>query len=518
MMNKMRSKSRPSQKTVVIGEGDITLDQVVEIARGNARVLISTNKDFIKRMKQSQTTLQHALDADEPIYGVTTGYGAACGNRIKKHNTEELGSNLIKYHGCGTGTPLGIEETRASMVCRLACFAHGYSGVSVNLLHALADLLNKGITPVVPSLGSVGASGDLTPMSYLAACLAGDREAVYKGRRMSSGKALSLAGLSPYRFLPKEPLGMMNGTSVMTGIAVLNLKKSRAIAEAALAATALSLHALMGHERHFHPTVTDSKPHPGQQLTGEKLRNLLSCIDCPRESGEEDDLQDPYSTRCSPQVLGVVYDAFEWIEQWVHREVNSSNDNPLADGENGEMFMGGNFYGGHIAYAMDALKSALASVADMADRQMALLVDKRFNRGLPANLVKVTGEKQLLHHGFKGMQITASALTAEALKNTMPAASFSRSTESHNQDKVSMGTIAARDAAWQCELVSRVVAIHLMASVQACELRGDLAGRPKLASVVKEVRKLVKDTVFDRPMDKDIEILARALPELVQSL
>ncbi len=517
-MTKKHTRNTSSQKPVVIGEGDLTPAQVVAIARGKERVRISTNKDFTGRMKRSQKILQHALDAGEPVYGVTTGYGAACGNRIQKHKTEELGSNLIKYHGCGTGEPLGVEEVRASLMCRLACFAQGHSGVSVNLLQALADFLNKGITPVVPSLGSVGASGDLTPMSYIAACLSGDREVLYKGRRMHSRNALSLAGLSPYRFLPKEPLGMMNGTSVMTGIAALVLDKSRVIADAALAATALSLHAIIGHERHFHSAVVNSKPHPGQHSTGERLRGLLACVDCPPESGRENDLQDPYSTRCAPQILGVVYDAFEWIGQWVHREINSSNDNPLSDGDNEEVFMGGNFYGGHIAYAMDALKSALASVADMADRQMALLVDPRYNRGLPANLVKVKGDKQPLHHGFKGMQITASALTAEALKNTMPAASFSRSTESHNQDKVSMGTIAARDASRQCDLVSRAVAIHLMAAVQACELRGNLDRRPALASLVKEVRKVVKETVFDRPMDRDIEALVGALPDVVRSV
>lgn len=517
-MKKIHIRNIFSQEPVVIGKGDITLDQVVDIACGKARVVISANRNFINRIKRSQKILQHAFDAGEPVYGVTTGYGAACGNRIKNHNTEELGNNLIKYHGCGTGDPLGIEEIRASIVCRLACFAQGYSGVSINLLQAMADLLNKGITPVVPSLGSVGASGDLTPMSYIAACLSGDRDALYKGRRTSSSNALSLAGLSPYRFLPKEPLGIMNGTSVMTGIATIVLNKSKIIADSALAATALSLHALMGHERHFHPTVVDSKPHPGQQIAGSRLRGLLSCVDCPPESGKEDDLQDPYSIRCSPQILGVVYDAFEWIEQWVGREVNSSNDNPLLDGDSEEIFMGGNFYGGHIVYAMDALKSALASVADMADRQMALLVDPRYNRGLPANLVKVKGEKKVLHHGFKGMQITASALTSEALKNTMPAASFSRSTESHNQDKVSMGTIASRDASWQCELVERVIAIHLMAAVQACELRGNLDRRPALASLVKKVRKVVKETVFDRPMDRDIEVLVTALPDLVRSV
>lgn len=517
-MKKKHIQNRSVQKPVVIGEGDVTLDQVADIARGVSRVVISSQKNFIDKIRLSQKTLQRVLDADEPIYGVTTGYGAACGNRIKKHNTEELGSNLIKYHGCGTGAPLGIEETRASIVARLVCFARGYSGVSVNLMRAMADLLNNGITPIVPSMGSVGASGDLTPMSYIAACLSGDRDVLYKGRRMSSKNALSQAGLSPYRFLPKEPLGMINGTSVMTGIAVIALKKSRVIVDMAMAATALALHALMGHERHFHPTVVNSKPHPGQQLAGERLRNILSSIDRPPESDKQDHFQDPYSIRCAPQVIGVAYDALEWAEEWVQREVNSSNDNPLADGVHEEVFMGGNFYGGHIAFAMDALKSALASVADMIDRQMALLVDQRYNRGLPANLVKVQGDKQLLNHGFKGMQITASALAAEALKNTMPAASFSRSTESHNQDKVSMGTIAARDAAWQCELVSRVVAIHLMAAVQACELRGGLNGRPVLASLAKEVRKKVKATVFDRPMDKDIEVLADALPELVRTL
>ncbi len=518
MMIIKKSRTGDSRALVTIGEEDLTVDQVAAVACGSARVAISTRKDFLGRLKRSQEVLMRTLDAGDPIYGVTTGYGAACGNRIKKHNTEELGNNLIKYHGCGTGQPLGEEETRAAMVCRLACFARGYSGVSAGLMRALAQLLNKGITPVVPSLGSVGASGDLTPMSYIAACLAGDRDVLYNGRRMNAGRALAHAGLRPYRFLPKEPLGMMNGTSVMTGIAALVLQKSRVIADAAVAASALSLHALMGHERHFHPTVTDSKQHPGQALTGRKLRDLLACTDCPEESSRQDDLQDPYSVRCSPQVLGVAYDALDWIEQWVAREINSANDNPLADGDINQMFMGGNFYGGHIAYAMDALKSALASVADMADRQMALLVDPRFNRGLPANLVNVNGEKQVLNHGFKGMQITASALTAEALKNTMPASSFSRSTESHNQDKVSMGTIAARDAALQCELAGRVVAIHLMASVQACELRGDLASRPNLASIVRSVRSVVRPTVFDRTMDKDIEALTRALPDVVSSL
>jgi histidine ammonia-lyase len=195
----------------------------------------------------------------------------------------------------------------------------------------------------------------------------------------------------------------------------------------------------------------------------------------------------------------------------VEIEANSANDNPLFDKSADHPLMGGNFYGGHIAFAMDALKPALASVADMADRQVALLVNPNVNRGLPADLVRLTGEARFHHHGFKAMSISASALTAEALKATMPAASFSRSTESHNQDKVSMGTIAARDAARICTLAERVVAIHLMAAVQACEIRGHLESRPRLIPLVMELRALAGPTFEDRPMDADIEALAQRI-------
>jgi histidine ammonia-lyase len=385
----------------------------------------------------------------------------------------------------------------------------------VELLRQIAAFLNAGITPVIPSLGSVGASGDLTPLSYLAACLAGKREVVYKGVIMESAKAIAAAGLNPYSFKPKEPLGILNGTSVMTGIAAVALHRSKKILEAAIAATALTVHALKGHADHFHEVITDSKAHPGQIMTGRKLRKLLESAGNPSESGHDDHLQDPYSIRCVPQILGVVADAACWVEKWVITEINSSNDNPLFDSKTGAVLMGGNFYGGHIAFAMDSLKSALAQVADLLDRQMALLVDTRFNRGLSANLVKVKGDQYIKHHGFKGMQITASALAAEALKNTMPVASFSRSTESHNQDKVSLGTIAARDALRQCELVSSLVAVHLMAVAQACEIRGGLESRPEIKKIVSLIRGVVEEAAIDREMGKDIGRMASALDEMV---
>ena len=501
-------------RKVTIGAAAVSLSGILAVARHGATVVLSDKAAFRRRMESSCRLLNRAIEADIPVYGVTTGFGKSCGHRLNKNPLPKNGENLMRFHGCGTGEPLGVEETRAAMLCRLLCLARGYSAVSLPLLEQLAAFINLGITPIIPSEGSVGASGDLTPLSYVLGTLAGEREVWYRGERMPAARALKLAKLKPHVFGLKEPLAMVNGTSVMTGIAAVVLDRAQHLIDAATAATALSVHALQGNAHHYHPAIGEAKPFPGQIAVAGKLRELLAA----RTAGVEDlaadgpeALQDPYSLRCAPQIMGVLSDALAWIRPWVEIEANSANDNPLFDASADHPLMGGNFYGGHIAFAMDALKSALASVADMADRQVALLVNPNVNRGLPADLVRLTGEDRLHHHGFKAMSITASALTAEALKATMPAASFSRSTESHNQDKVSMGTIAARDADRVCTLAERVVAIHLMAAVQACEIRGRVKERPRLATLVAELRRWVAPTYEDRPMDGDIETLAERI-------
>lgn len=498
---------------VTIGEIPVSLPAIIAVARRGAPVVVSEGAAFRERMESSCRLLYAAMEADIPVYGVTTGYGKSCGNRMNRKSVLKKGETLMRFHGCGTGEPLDCEETRAAMLCRLLCLARGYSGVSLPLLDQLAAFLNQGITPVIPSEGSVGASGDLTPLSYLVAALAGEREVYYGGKRMPAARALRKAKLKPYAFKVKEALAMVNGTSVMTGIAAVVLDRAYHLLEAAIGASALSLHALQGKAHHYHPAIGEAKPFPGQIYVAARLREFLSTgsSGADLEAGGPEALQDPYSLRCAPQIMGVLHDALAWIRPWVEIEANSANDNPLFDAGVDHPLMGGNFYGGHIAFAMDALKPAMASVADMADRQVALLVNPNVNRGLPADLVRVTGAARLHHHGFKAMSITASALTAEALKATMPAASFSRSTESHNQDKVSMGTIAARDAARVCTLAERVVAIHLLAAAQACEIRGRVEDRPRLASLVGDLRRLAAPTLDDRPMDADIETLARQI-------
>ncbi len=504
-------KTAESAETgITVGESEIDLDGIYAVAKGEARVSLSSSAVFVRKIERSRKQLMNALENGVPVYGVTTGFGKSCSKRLSMKTALDNGNHLLSFHGCGTGEPFSVEETRAALLCRLLCLARGYSGVSMELLKQMAAFLNHGITPVVPCEGSVGASGDLTPMSYIAACLNGEREVYYKGRRMTAAAALKDAGLKPYKFKPKEPISLVNGTSVMTGVAVIAAVRARRIADAAVCATALSIHALRGKAHHFHPTIFNAKPHAGQAEIAAKLRRLLQSNGAAAllEADTPETLQDPYSIRCAPHMLGVLIDSLQWIGEWVRTEANSANDNPLLEPRTGEVLTTGNFYGGHIAFAMDALKMALASAADMCDRQVAILVNSHVNRGLPADLVLVQDERRLFNHGFKALSISSSALAAEALKLTMPAGSFSRSTESHNQDKVSMGTIAARDAARVCELVERTISIHLLAAAQGCDARQDIDSRPELLSVYKTVRNLSPAVLEDRPLDSDINRIA----------
>ncbi len=501
------------KNTLVIDGSDISLQQIVDAARANAAIEIEASAGFAVHMKRSMAVLNNALAKGIPVYGVTTGFGKCCGKWMIADVARQNGLNLIRFHGCGTGEPFGIVETRAAMICRLICFSKGYSGVSMALMRQMALLLNENITPVVPAEGSVGASGDLTPMSYVAAALMGDRQVMYRDRQMETAETFALAGITPHRFYPKEPLAIMNGTAMMTGIAAMIVNRAENILDAAIDATVLCIHALGGNLHHYHPIVSTTKPHPGQGYAARRIAALLTS-EAPASAFSPEapeTLQDPYSIRCAPQILGVLADALSWVRDWVEIEANSANDNPLFDPQSGKVIMGGNFYGGHIAFAMDGLKSALASVADTADRQVALMVDANTSRGLPADLVCANEAEKLFHHGFKAMSISASALTAEALKATMPAMSFSRSTESHNQDKVSMGTIAARDALRICDLVEKTLAIAMLTSVQACEIRGGINKRPRLEKLVQQVRKIARPVIEDRPMDEDIRNIASAI-------
>jgi histidine ammonia-lyase len=339
----------------------------------------------------------------------------------------------------------------------------------------------------------------------VAAVLCGEREVLYQGQRQAAAQALAAAGITPLRLRPKEGLAIMNGTAVMTALACLAYHRADYLCRLATRLTAYNVVASAGNAHHFDATLFAAKPHPGQMQVAARLREDLHS---PQPSRNEQRLQDRYSLRCAPHVIGVLEDALPFFRQLIETELNSANDNPLVDAERGQILHGGHFYGGHIAFAMDAMKNAVANLADLLDRQLALLVDTRYNHGLPANLSAASGPRAAINHGLKALQISVSAWTAEALKQTMPASVFSRSTECHNQDKVSMGTIAARDCLRVIELTEQVVAAMLIAARQGMALRQQQTAQPLLQgapqAMLEDLAARIALVEEDRALDADL--------------
>lgn len=452
---------------ITIGGRHLTIEDVVAIASRRVPVQLSTDPAWRSRIARGADFLRRHLESGATVYGVNTGYGDACVVDVPMELVEALPLQLTRYHGCGMGRYLEDAEALAVIAARLNSLAYGFSGVRPVLLERVADLINHRVLPRIPAEGSVGASGDLTPLSYVAAALVGEREVDYRGRLMQARDVWAELDREPLTLAPKEGLALMNGTAVMTGLACLAFARASQLARLASRLTALSTVALDGRAAHFDPMIFEAKPHAGQAEAAAWIRaDLADRADTPGHR-----LQDRYSIRCAPHVIGVVCDALSWMRRDIENELNSANDNPLIDPDGERVLHGGNFYGGHIAFTMDALKTAVANLADLMDRQLALLVDDKFNNGLPRNLTGATSARAPINHGFKAVQISSSAWTAEALKHTMPASVFSRSTEAHNQDKVSMGTIAARDCLRVLELTEQVFAAHTLATVQAVRLR-----------------------------------------------
>lgn len=494
------------QPPIVFGAERLTIEDIIAVANG-APVALSDTPSFGRRMDQAVTFLDRLLREEGVVYGVTTGYGDSCTVTIPRHLVDELPLHLTRFHGCGLGADLEPGQVRAVLATRLCSLALGYSGVRRALLEQLVLLLQRDVLPRIPQEGSVGASGDLTPLSYVAAVLIGEREVYYQGRLRPTADVFAELGIAPLTMKPKEGLAVMNGTSVMTALACLVFTRSAYLTRLATRITAMMSAALHGNEFHFDEALFALKPHPGQQQIAAWLRADLKSERPPRNS---DRLQDRYSLRCAPHVIGVVQDSLPWVRAFIENELNSVNDNPLVDGEHERVLHGGHFYGGHIAMAMDSLKTAVANMSDLLDRQLAQLVDPRYNNGLPANLTGAPSARAPLNHGFKAVQIGVSAWTAEALKLTMPASVFSRSTECHNQDKVSLGTIAARDGLRILELTEQVAAACLLAATQALQLRRR-AGELDETHLAESVQGMVNDIAQsfamleeDRPLEGDL--------------
>ncbi len=490
----------------------ITIEDVDALSRREVHARLSTDAQFLKRIEAGAAHVARTLSEHGVIYGVTTGYGDSVTTPVPPELVPELGHRLFTYHGVGLGPAFSIPETRAILGARLQSLSQGLSGVSVTMLKQLERLLVDDILPVIPSEGSVGASGDLTPLSYVAAVLCGEREVFVDGQRKPTAEVFKARGITPIKLRPKEGLAIMNGTAVMTGLACLAFERAVTLSQLSAHLTAMASAALGGNAHHFDERLFQAKPHLGQQRAAAWIRADLAGTE-----RSESRLQDRYSIRCAPHVIGVLEDSLPFLRSLIENELNSANDNPLIDPDNGRVMHGGHFYGGHVALAMDTMKNVIANLADLMDRQMALLIDCRFNQGLPPNLSGATGARAPVNHGLKALQIGASAWTAEALKLTMPASVFSRSTECHNQDKVSLGTIAARDALRVLELTEQVAAAHVVTTRQAVFLRAR-AGTKLPAAVLALAEKAgIEPLIEDRVLEPDLRGLLGRLRQLAKS-
>lgn len=491
---------------IIVGDGEMTLDDLLAVTFEARPVQLSEDPQWRAKLEESRQVIERSLSAGHKIYGVSTGVGYSSGHSIDADHTHEFAYQIIRQHGCGLGAMLTVEQGRAVVFARLVSLAKGYSAVRLELLQALCDLLNRGVIPVIPSLGSVGASGDLTPLSYLASVLTGEREAYYQGAVVPAAEALAHAGLSAHTFVPKESLAIMNGTAVMTALGAIVAGRFARTLAACEAATALCAEVLFGRSQAFAAIAHVLKNHPGQITSAAAIRAALTgsrMIDSGKEEGRM--VQDPYSIRCAPHVIGAARDSLTWSQEVLGRELNSVNDNPIVDPEKGEMLFAGNFYGGHVALTMDLLKIAAASVADLMDRQYALLVDARLNVGLPETLVAYEG------CGVKALQLTSSALTAMAVQHASPDTLLSRPTEASNQDKVSMGMNAALNATEVMTLFQQVVTSLLVALSNAAALRNEEHFSPCGRELLSRVRALSPILTADRRLDHDLQRLTKAI-------
>jgi phenylalanine ammonia-lyase len=486
---------------LALGTRLLAIEDVVRVARENVPVGLAPVAR--ERIAKGRARLEELLARGERIYGVNTGVGGNVGISLAPEEMDLLQHNLVRHLACATGQPLASDVVRAATLLRIATFLSGASAVRPELVDALVALLNCGITPVVPRYGSVGASGDLMPSAYIARVLVGMGEAEFRGRRMSAEDALTAAGLKPIRFAPKEALALINGTTMMTGVAALIWVDAFSVLRALLDGVALAIEATQSPALPFEPWVHELKGHPGQIAVAAYLRERLAGSAYTQASGG----QSCYSLRCAPQGLGQVWEALESGRATVEREVNSANDNPLIHPDTGMLYKAGNFYGGHIARLLDGWKLDFASMANWGNAIMAVLVDDRFNQGLPANLTPRPGANS----GFKGMQLSVTSLACAVRQMAGPSSIHSLPTEQYNQDVVSLGMHAAVTATDALECLRNETAMVLLASAQAVDLRG---GPEKLGrgsrQVYDAVRRMAAFQDKDRAMEREVAAVAAA--------
>ena len=486
---------------LLLDGASLTLDDLEAIARGTRPVGVTPAAR--QAVERARRVVDDAVARNEVVYGVTTGFGNFAEVVIPHGQLGQLQLNLVRSHAAGVGDPLDEPETRALMLLRANVLAKGFSGVRPKTLDLLVAMLNARIHPVIPSQGSVGASGDLAPLAHLALGLIGEGECVHEGARAPAAEALRRAGLSPVTLEAKEGLALINGTQLMTAVTGLALAEAWRLARSADVIAALTLDALQGTDVAFDPRIHAARPHPGQQASARNLRRLLqgSAIrESHRDCGR---VQDAYSLRCIPQVHGAVRDALDFVTRTVAVEINAATDNPMVFADTRELLSGGNFHGEPVAIAADVLAIALAELGAISERRTERLVNPALS-GLPAFLTDDGG----LRSGFMIAHVTAAALASENKSLAHPASVDSIPTSANKEDHVSMGVTAARKAVRAAANTRRILAIEALAACQALDFRRPLQTSVPLQAAYRRVRKDVPRYDRDRVMAPEIEAAA----------
>ncbi len=498
---KMRSRqARKAQRPLTLNGQPLTRDDFARVALDHRAVALGPRAR--RAMLRSRVVVERMIAAQKVVYGVTTGVGSLSTERIAPEEVRQLQLNVVRSHACGVGDPLGAAETRGVLLLRAHSLALGYSGVRPAIVQRLCEYLNRGIHPVIPSRGSVGASGDLAPLAHLALALVGEGEVVLEGKQVASS-ALKRLGLKPLTLEAKEGLALVNGTQAMLSLGLLALRQAEILADTADVAGSLSLDALRGSPAAFDLRLHRARPHPGQLTTARNLLRLnrgstirKSHLDCPR-------VQDAYSLRCMAQVHGAVRDVLDFARRVFEIEMNSATDNPLVFAREGEVVSGGNFHGQPLATVLDLMAIALSHLGTISERRIDRMVNPLTSE-LPPFLARSPG----LESGFMLAQVTAAALASENKVLAHPASVDSIPTSGSKEDFVSMGMGAALKLRPVVANVTTILAIELLAACQAIDFLAPLRTGPLAERARRLVRGVSPPVTRDRRLDRDMGCVA----------
>ena len=479
--------------SIIIEDGHLTIGDVVKVARNFETITLS--EKAIAAVNKARAYVDEKLEKGEIIYGLTTGFGKFSDRFIPREDTAALQKNLIISHSCGMGDPYPTEVVRGAMLLRINALARGNSGVRLETLETLVNMLNKGVHPVVPQKGSLGASGDLAPLSHIVLVMLGEGEAEYKGEVMSGKAAMEKAGINTIELSAKEGLALINGTQIMTSMAALLCHDARLLAKTADIALAMTGEALNAITKAFDPKVHLVRGHKGQIESAENMARLLedSKLSARVQPGK---VQDAYSLRCAPQVHGASRDAIDYVYAAVEREINAVTDNPIVFSDEDDVISAGNFHGQPMALAMDFLAIAMAELSNISERRTERLVNPQLSAGLPAFLTEDGG----VNSGFMIVQYSAASMVSENKVYCHPASVDSIPSSANQEDHVSMGTTAARKARMVLDNVQKVLGIELFCASQGIYFRGEDKLATATDALYKHIRKSVAPVKEDRVM------------------